>query len=141
MPKNTENQEEEFKPFDPDLDASTQPMQIIANLPNMKEGEFNHEYMAQHSEQLQMDLTLCLKCSPATKYFCSPRTLQEKLPLETEPRANIIQTHKNLQHIDDSLLPPSASRDYAPTGQTERTGPYKKSVPIPTRKQGIHTHS
>ena len=61
-----------FEPFEQKISASTQPMQIIANLPQMKEGEFDHEYMAQHLEQLQMDATLCSRCSPATKYFCSP---------------------------------------------------------------------
>ena len=54
-------------------------MQIIANLPKMKEGEFDHEYMAQHIEQLQMDPTLCSKCSPATKYFCSPEPVVQEL--------------------------------------------------------------
>ena len=54
-------------------------MSIIANLPDMKEGEFDHEYMAQHMEQLQMDPTLCSKCSPATKYFCSPEPVVQEL--------------------------------------------------------------
>ena len=79
MPETTTDQEGEFEPFDPDLNTSTQPMQIIANLPNMKEGEFDHEYMAQHIEQLQMDPTLCSKCSPAIKYFCSPEPVVQEL--------------------------------------------------------------
>ena len=54
-------------------------MQIIANLPSMKEGEFDHKYMANHIEQLQMDPTLCSKCSPATKYFCSPEPVVQEL--------------------------------------------------------------
>ena len=69
----------DFQPFNPDLNASTQPMQIIANLPVMRDGEFDHEYMANHIEQLQMDPTLCSNCSPATKYFCSPEPVVQEL--------------------------------------------------------------
>ena len=73
------NNKDNFKPFNPDINTSTQSMQIIANLPDMKEGEFDHEYMAQHIEQLQMDPTLCSKCSPAIKYFCSPEPVVQEL--------------------------------------------------------------
>ena len=45
----------------------------------MREGEFDHEYMAQHIEQLQMDPTLCSNCSPAIKYFCSPEPVVQEL--------------------------------------------------------------
>lgn len=38
-----------------------------------------HQYIAQHLEQLQMDPTLCSKCSPATKYFCSPEPVVQEL--------------------------------------------------------------
>ena len=54
-------------------------MQIISNLPQMKECEFDHQYIAQHLEQLQMDPTLCSKCSSATKYFCSPELVVQDL--------------------------------------------------------------
>ena len=54
-------------------------MQIIQNLPKMKECEFDHQYIAQHLEQLQIDPTLCSKCSPATKYFCSPEPVVQEL--------------------------------------------------------------
>ena len=75
----TPNPDPDFQPFNPDLSASTQPMPIIANLPMMKDGEFDHEYMANHIEQLQMDPTLCSNCSPATKYFCSPEPVVQEL--------------------------------------------------------------
>ena len=48
-------QQENFEPFTPELDLSTKPMQIISNLHQMKECEFDHEYISQHLEQLQMD--------------------------------------------------------------------------------------
>ena len=54
-------------------------MKITANLPDMKEGEFDHEYMAQHIENLQMDPTLCSNCSPAIKYFCAPEPVVQEL--------------------------------------------------------------
>ena len=54
-------------------------MSIIQNLPNAKECEFDHQYITQHLEQLQIDPTLCSKCSPATKYFCSPEPVVQEL--------------------------------------------------------------
>ena len=58
-------------PFDPDFqDAEAQ--QIISNLPQLKDCEFDHNYILHHLEQLEIDPTLCSKCSTATKYFASP---------------------------------------------------------------------
>ena len=57
-------------PFDPDFqDAEAQ--QIISNLPQLKDCEFDHNYILHHLEQLEIDPTLCSKCSTATKYFAS----------------------------------------------------------------------
>ena len=54
-------------------------MQVISNLPQMKDCEFDHDYINQHIEQLQMDPTLCSKCCPVTKYFCSPEPVVQDL--------------------------------------------------------------
>ena len=67
-----------FQPFSPDL-GSTKPMAIISNLPQMKDCEFDHLYINQDIEQLQMDPTLCSKCCPVTKHFCSPEPVVQEL--------------------------------------------------------------
>ena len=67
-----------FKPFTPDM-SSTKPMSIISNLPQMKDCEFDHNYINQHIEQIQMDPTLCSNCCPVTKYFCSPEPVVQEL--------------------------------------------------------------
>ena len=54
-------------------------MQIISNLPKLKDCEFDHQYMNQHIEQLQTDPTLCSKCCPVTKYFCNPEPVVQEL--------------------------------------------------------------
>ena len=54
------------------------PMDMI-NLPNPKDCELDHQYIAQHLTQPQMDPTLCSKCSPITKYFCSPEPVAQEL--------------------------------------------------------------
>ena len=72
-------QDQAFEPFSPELAESARPMNIIQNLPNAKECEFDHQYITKHLEQLQIDPTLCSKCSPATKYFCSPEPVVQEL--------------------------------------------------------------
>ena len=65
-------------PFDPDFqDAEAQ--QIISNLPQLKDCEFDHNYILHHLEQLEIDPTLCSKCSTATKYFASPEPFVQDL--------------------------------------------------------------
>ena len=65
-------------PFDPDFqDAEAQ--QIISNLPQLKDFEFDHNYILHHLEQLEIDPTLCSKCSTATKYFASPEPFVQDL--------------------------------------------------------------
>ena len=64
--------------FDPDFqDAEAQ--QIISNLPQLKDCEFDHNYILHHLEQLEIDPTLCSKCSTATKYFASPEPFVQDL--------------------------------------------------------------
>merc|ERR1712089_72690 len=75
----TSKKDKNFEPFSPELANSTRPMNIIHDLPNAKECEFDHQYIAQHLKQLQMDPTLCSRCSPATKYFCSPEPVVQEL--------------------------------------------------------------
>ena len=58
-------------PFDPHY-HNAEAQQIISNLPQLKDCEFDHNYILHHLEQLEIDPTLCSKCSTATKYFASP---------------------------------------------------------------------
>ena len=68
----------ELLPFDPDFqDAEAQ--QLIANLPQLKDCEFDHNYILHHLEQLEIDPTLCSKCSTASKYFASPEPFVQDL--------------------------------------------------------------
>ena len=65
-------------PFDPDFqDAEAQ--QLISNLPQLKDCEFDHNYILHHLEQLEIDPTLCSKCSTASKYFASPEPFVQDL--------------------------------------------------------------
>ena len=70
--------QDSFEPFSLEI-GSTPPMQVISNLPQMKDCEFDHHYINQHIEQLQMDPTLCSNCCPVTKYFCSPEPVVQDL--------------------------------------------------------------
>merc|ERR1712041_31383 len=45
-------QDQNFEPFSPELASSSRPMNIIQNLPNAKECEFDHQYIAQHLKQV-----------------------------------------------------------------------------------------
>ena len=65
-------------PFDPDY-QNAEPQQIISNLPQLKDCEFDHNYILHHLEQLEIDPTLCSKCSTATKYFASPEPFVQDL--------------------------------------------------------------
>ena len=87
--QNDENQDNsDLLPFDPDY-QSTEAQQIISNLSELKDCEFDHNYILHHLEQLEIDPTLCSKCSTATKYFASPEPfvqdlLQKIMLLEAE---------------------------------------------------------
>ena len=65
-------------PFDPDY-QSTEAQQIISNLPDLNNCEFDHNYILHHLEQLEIDPTLCSKCSTAKKYFASPEPFMQDL--------------------------------------------------------------
>ena len=65
-------------PFDPDF-QNAEAQQIISNLPQLKDCEFDHNYILHHLEQLEIDPTLCSKCSTATKYFASPKPFVQDL--------------------------------------------------------------
>ena len=65
-------------PFDPDY-QDTEAQQIISNLPDLNNCEFDHNYILHHLEQLEIDPTLCSKCSTATKYFASPEPFVQDL--------------------------------------------------------------
>ena len=58
-------------PFDQDFQEAD-PQPVISNLPQLKDCEFDHNYILHHLEQLEIDPTLCSKCSIASKYFASP---------------------------------------------------------------------
>ena len=45
-------------PFDPDY-HNAEAQQIISNLPQLKDCEFDHNYILCHLKQLEIDLTLC----------------------------------------------------------------------------------
>ena len=68
----------DFLPFNPDFQA-TDPQPVISNLPQLKDCEFDHNYILHHLEQLEIDPTLCSKCSIANKYFASPKPFVQDL--------------------------------------------------------------
>ena len=74
----TAQDDSDFLPFDPDFQAAD-PQPIISNLPQLKDCEFDHNYILHHLEQLQIDPTLCSKCSTANKYFASPEPFVQDL--------------------------------------------------------------
>ena len=65
-------------PFDPDYQEA-EPQKLITNLPKLNECEFDHNYILHHLEQLEIDPTLCSKCSTANKYFASPEPFVQDL--------------------------------------------------------------
>ena len=64
--------------FGPDF-QETEAQQLISNLPQLKDCEFDHNYILHHLEQLEIDPTLCSKCSTASKYFASPEPFVQDL--------------------------------------------------------------
>ena len=77
--QNDENQDNsDLLPFDPDY-QNAEAQQIISNLPELKDCEFDHNYILHHLEQLEIDPTLCSKFSTATKYFASPEPFVQDL--------------------------------------------------------------
>ena len=68
----------DFSPFAPDY-KSVYAQQVISNLPEIKECEFDHAYILHHLEQIEIDPTLCSKCLIANKYFASPKPFVQDL--------------------------------------------------------------
>ena len=64
--------------FDPDFQEA-EPQKLITNLPKLNECEFDHNYILHHLEQLEIDPTLCSKCSTANKYLASPEPFVQDL--------------------------------------------------------------
>ena len=55
---NSHQNNSDLLPFDPDFqEADAEP--IISNLPQLKDCEFDHNYILHHLEQLEIDPTLC----------------------------------------------------------------------------------
>ena len=67
-----------FQPFAPDYKSSNT-MQVISNLQNAKDCEFDHAYILNHLEQLEIDPTLYSKFSVASKYFKSLEPFAQEL--------------------------------------------------------------
>ena len=81
LPNNHQSQAQEnmdFSPFELDY-KSVEAQQVISNLPQIKDCEFNHAYILHHLEQLEIDPTLCSKCSVTNKYFASPEPFVQDL--------------------------------------------------------------
>ena len=57
---------------------SARPINIIQNLPYIKDCGFDHQYITLHMEQPQINPVLCSKCSSTTKYFCSPEPVVQE---------------------------------------------------------------
>ena len=89
-------------------------MQVISNLHQIKDCEFDHEYILTHLEQLDIDPTLCSKCSTANKYFSSPEPFVQdlyqksckwkKLPnasttMDIPPYQNLQKPYYHMQNI------------------------------------------
>ena len=76
--QDTQTQIKTVESISPKLAESARPINIIQNLPYIKDCEFVHQDITQHMEQLQINPVLCSKCSPATKYFCSPEPVVQE---------------------------------------------------------------
>ena len=68
---NNHQSNSDILPFDKDFEEADAQL-IISNLPQLKKCEFDHNYILHHLEQLEIDPTLCSKCSTASKYIASP---------------------------------------------------------------------
>ena len=62
------NVEHCFKPFAPSIE-NIKLMEIITNLPIVRDLEFDHEYISTHIEQYALEPNLCNKCCPLSKHF------------------------------------------------------------------------
>ena len=67
---NSIQEDSDLLPFDPDY-QEVEAQQLISNLSQLKDCEFDHNYILHHLEQLEIDPTLFSKCSTSSKYFNS----------------------------------------------------------------------
>ena len=104
----------DFSPFAPDF-QSTDPQPVISNLPQIKDYEFDHSYILNHLEQLEIDPTLCSKCSIANKYFASPEPFIQDLykkswhwqrvprtsnTMDIKPYDDLVKPYYHLENIE-----------------------------------------
>ena len=81
LPNNHQSQVQEntdFSPFVPD-NKSIEAQQVISNLHQIKDCKYDHDYILHHLDQLEIDPTLCSKCSVTNKYFASPEPVLQDL--------------------------------------------------------------
>ena len=91
-----------------------EPQKLISNLPKLNDCEFNHNYILHHLEQLEIDPTLCSKCSTANKYFASPEPFVQDLykkscywkqtenascNMEITPYSNLIKPYYHMDNL------------------------------------------
>ena len=108
-----DNISSDFKPFAPNY-QSTNVMPVISNLNQVKDCEFDHAYILSHLEQLEIDPTLCSKCSIANKYFASPEPFVQdlykkschwqKVPeasntMDIKPYADLVKPYYHIENI------------------------------------------
>ena len=77
--QDNDNQEDsDLLPFDPDYQEA-EAQKLISNLPKLNDCEFDYNYILHHLEQLELDPSLCSKCSTANKYFAAPEPFVQDL--------------------------------------------------------------
>ena len=128
----------DFSPLAPDYNL-VDAQQVISNLPEIKECEFDHAYILHHLEQLEIDPTLCSKCSVANKYFASPKPFVQDLYKKSCYWERIPGTSNDMNippiyRIKQTLLSPRQIGNKTPIKQTPRQCPHQDSLPIPRRK-------
>ena len=90
-------------------------MPVISNLHQVKDCEFDHAYILNHLEQLEIDPTLCSKCSIANKYFASPEPFVQDLykrschwqqvpeasnTMDIKPYADLVKPYYHIENIE-----------------------------------------
>ena len=136
-----ENSYSDFDPFTPDY-KSVDAQQVISNLPQIKDCEFDHAYILHHLEQLEINPTLCSKCSVANKYFASPEPFVQDLykkschwkrvhgtsiTMDIEPYANLNKPYYHMENIEIQH-PESRPRGKVHIRRKQRVQPCYKEV-------------
>ena len=104
----------DFKPFVPNY-QSINFMPVNSSLHQVRDCEFDHTYILSHLEQLEIDPTLCSKCSIASKYFASPELFVQdlykrschwqKVPeasntMDIKPYADLVKPYSHIENIE-----------------------------------------